>query len=114
MTLRDGTTCRMMSRVNDDESSSGAFVWCLPLLWLAGSVLIQLAMAPFASSSASGSAAILTFTLLMLMSLIVTLGSDNLDGGGKVMYVFYSIVGWALGVVVMLGLDTRLYHHSLT
>ena len=70
MTLRDGTTCRMMSRVNDDESSSGAFVWCLPLLWLAGSVLIQLAMAPFASSSASGSAAILTFTLLMLMSLI--------------------------------------------
>ena len=96
-----------------EEDSSGVFVWFLPFLWLAGSVIVQLAMAPFASSSASLLTASAIFTLLMVMALIVTLGSDNLTGAGKVEFLAYSIGGWMVGMAVLLWLDTKLYHHSL-
>ncbi|HEX7139031.1 MAG TPA: hypothetical protein VF219_14335 [Vicinamibacterales bacterium] len=96
------------------ESSSGAFVWFLPILWFGGSALIEWIVSLFSSPSASAVTAVVVFTALMGVGLLVTLGGDNLGAGGKVLFLFYSIVGWMFGSFALMVLNAGFNHQAVT
>ena len=100
--------------VGEESRSGNGFVWFLPLLCFGGSVLFEKVLAFFMAGDAGAVAAVLVFTVSMLFSLITALNGDNVGGAGKVLFAFYSLLGWLSGSVALFVFNALFNHQAVT